>query len=289
MAKRYYNLERETKALLKRWGETRGTLPDAAGIARVNEYILRKKGLGELVGGTQKTACKFDLSKSQTLSVASNASLLTGDFDLTLFGWAKFDTLSAYQCILGKGAMWGSGDLTLFLSGSSGNPLCFGVRNIASSAGSRGLNDSFAPVASVSIGSWIFFIAWHDSVNNTINLQVNNGIISSQNWSQGISSSGFNFVVGGHSINSNMMNGSVDNLCYLKTALSTDHRAFLYNSGRGSSYLDIVAYYPNLLTSMVSFWELNEFSGTRRDRHSTNNLTQTNNPLNTIGIVEELF
>lgn len=290
MAKRYYDLERETKALLKRWEETRGTLPDANGIKRVNEYILRKKGLGEILGGIGKYAGDFVLSKSQNLTSATNANLNTGDIDFSIFGWCKFNSLSSYQSVTGKGAAWGTGEFTLFLSGSGGNPLCFGVRNAANTASSRGLNDATAPVSSVAINTWYFFVAWHDSIGNTLNLQVNNGIASSQSWSQGCYINALNFGIASHSTASNLMDGDVENVGFTKRILSASELTFLYNSGQGRSYLEILAYQPSLLTSMVSYWPLNESNGIRRDWHTGgNHLTAVNNPINTTGIVEGLF
>ena len=87
----------------------------------------------------------------------------------------------------------------------------------------------------------------------------------------------------------NFLTGDMSNAFISQKVLSSTEITYLYNSGLGRSYLEILAYQPSLLTSMVSYWPLNESSGTRKDWHGTNHLTAVNNPLNTTGIVEELF
>ena len=72
--------------------------------------------------------------------------------------------------------------------------------------------------------------------------------------------------------------------------LTTDERNFIYNSGRGVSYLELLAYRPDILAGCVSYWQLNEPSGIRYDWHGTNHMSPINNPLNSnIGIIEKFY
>src|SRR6185436_11421178 len=41
-------------------------------------------------------------------------------------------------------------------------------------------------VGSPATGIWYYIVAWHDSVNNTLNLQINNGAVDSRSYSSGV-------------------------------------------------------------------------------------------------------
>lgn len=291
MAKRYYNLEKETKVLLKKWEVRNGILPDSAGITRVNEYILRKKGLGQIVGFS-KFGGNFVATSRQGISVSSNATLQVGDVDFTMGCWVNMRLVyqSGYETIMGKGNPNGAnGEFYLMgNNGAAGGPLMFRVRNTANSAINAAVTVSTLTVQPTS-NVWAFVIAWHDSVANTLNIQMNNGTVVSQSWSTGVYVGTQSFTVGFQG-GSNFLNGIVDSAFFIKSVLSANDRTYLYNSGNGTSYLELLAYRPDLLTSMVSYWPLSESNGTRFDAHGTNHLSVgSGSPINTVGVVEEIF
>jgi hypothetical protein len=74
-----------------------------------------------------------------------------------------------------------------------------------------------------------------------------------------------------------------------RTLLSGE-RNFLYNSGNGVSYLELLGYRLDILNGCVGYWQLNESSGIRYDWHGSNHLLPINNPLkSTNGIIRKFF
>jgi hypothetical protein len=101
---------------------------------------------------------------------------------------------------------------------------------------------------------------------------------------------GASFVIGDWADASRPANAIFDGVGRWNRVLTTDERNFIYNSGRGVSYLELLAYIPDILVGCVSYWQLNEASGIRYDWHGTNHMSPINNPLNSNnGIIEKFY
>ena len=82
-----------------------------------------------------------------------------------------------------------------------------------------------------SVNTWYFLTAWHDSVNNTISIQVNNGAIDSLAYSAGAYDSSIVFAIGMLNSTSHLMNGRIDEVLFTKTILTAAQKTALYISG----------------------------------------------------------
>jgi hypothetical protein len=218
-------------------------------------------------------AAGFDVTKNQSLEIVSNSTLQAGNIDFSIAAWIRPTTISIPHSILSKssGTMgMGGREYSLILHQS--NSFRFAIR--------EGNNSTdyliSTPVLSLSAGSWYFVVAWHDSINDTINIQVNNGAIFSTSHALGIYAANNPLLVGREGSIYNYANAALDSVFTIKKVLSADERTWLYNAGAGRVYSDIgIAGTDgaNLKTNLVSWWDLDEESGIRYDSHGTNHLT----------------
>ena len=281
MAKRYFNIEKETKALLKKWEARNGTLPGMQGIHNVNDYILRKKGLGQLVGGIGKRAASFNINIAQYLSCAS---LYTGGGSFSFFAWVYYPAGAAlYSDMIDSSYPTPVTATYEYYIGGGSTPNSF----------STGLKLSGGPIntgnCALNTNAWNFITAVYDNSSKVMSAKSNNG--TSVNSLSGTGNP-VNLGTAMHirkNVNGAYASLNFENVGFLQRALTAAEITFLYNSGLGRSYLEILAYQPSLLTNMVSYWPLNESSGTRLDWCGQNHLAAVNNPLSTSGVVEELF
>lgn len=284
MAKRYYNLEKETKALLKKWEARNGVLPSMQGIHNVNDYILRKKGLGQLVGGIGKRAASFNATNKQYLTIPSNSSLGIAT-NLTMAAWFM-TTATGQQWFINK--VITNGQYTYAL-GMIGDKLWLYL----SQDGTATQIKDYRSSASFNTGVPVFVCGTFD--NGTTRLFANGAELTGSALNKNTNYAITTIKIGtsplgvGWDGTTSYSSGTTGPNFLLSRTLTATEITYLYNSGLGRSYLEILAYQPSLLTNMVSYWPLNESSGTRFDYHGSNNLTAINNPLSTSGVVEELF
>lgn len=280
MAKRYYNLEKETKAFLKRMEETRGVLPDGNGISKVNDYILKRKGLGLFFGFRDKSCFNVNTTSQQRISVASNSSLVTApSWEMVVWLYPKSVVVGNTE-FLGKA---GNG-LTVFEFTLRQNNLNCSLQS------STGLSYIQTSSKVCSLNTWQFYNFGRD--NSTGNLFLSRNVDNSPTTvSQPTQpSSNSAFVIGDWSPGGRPSDAIFDGVGRWNRVLNVDERTFLYNSGKGVSYLEILAYRPDILVNCVSYWQLNESSGIRYDWHGANHMSPTNNPLNsTNGIIEKFY
>jgi hypothetical protein len=164
--------------LVSYWGldEASGTRVDLHGTNHLTDSSSPFSNVGQAVGKVSNAA-QFD--GSSYLSHVSNADLQCGDVDYTFGFWMRPDslpggTLSRSLIAKDTGSPANSRDYTIdicnngaglvqfryYLSGGyppGGGSIVFHSKNLLS-----------APNA------WYFVVAWHDTLANTINMQVNN-------------------------------------------------------------------------------------------------------------------
>jgi hypothetical protein len=228
-----------------------------------------KADTGVIGGG----AGQFTAASSQYLSIADNASLSTGDIDFTVAGWVYLDSLPATNNFFGTVTRWHTSGspvhreyalITYDISGTV--RFHFFVRNAADSDNASVVANTLGTPAT---GTWYFIVAWHDSVADTLNISVNDGVVDSQAHTGGVVDSAADFNIGAYTT-SNYHSGRIDQVGLWKRVLTAAERTALYNSGNGAAYPDLTA---ALKTNLISYWELDEASGTRNDSHGTNHLT----------------
>ena len=79
-------------------------------------------------------------------------------------------------------------------------------------------NCSSAPSA---LYQWHQVIAWHDSVANTLNIQVDHGAVSSLSYSGGAKDTAYPMMVGAHSDGLTGFSEFIDELVYYKRVLTS--------------------------------------------------------------------
>lgn len=209
-------------------------------------------------------ARQFITASSRYFSRADDANFSTGDIDFWMAGWVYFDTVATNMSLFGK---WDSPanqrEYLIFFEPGAGNTITFGVSNDGSSAAviSSGVTPSTA--------TWYFVLAWHDSVNNTINIKVNNGTTQSTAHTTGVFNGTAATAIGAHDINTTplyFLNGRMDSWCFGKnpvggiagliSALNTS----LYNGGAGKTYAQLSAS-EKTNWGLVAFYNLAENAG----------------------------
>lgn len=225
------------------------------------------------LGTSSNGAAQFVNAGNDFLNRSSNATLQTGDIDFTFAAWVYLDS-DTLGVVLSK---WGGTQDEYFLryNGSS-DRFDFGVVATAALT-TREASTLGAPATS----TWYFLVGWHDSVNNTLNIQVNNGTVDSTSYSAGCNASNGQFRMGCLASGTQSFDGRIDGVGFWKRVLTTAERTALYNAGSGTRY---TALSTADKVSLVSFWELDEPAGTRYDAHGTNDLTDNNTVSAAVGV-----
>lgn len=181
--------------------------------------------------GKLSTAADFEASNSEYLSCSDHANLSMGDIDFTIMVWVNAESFGADRNIYSKQA--GSGiEYDLYYQ-SSNQRFIFRVSTSGfASYGTVEANNLGTP----STGTWYMIICWHDSVANTINIQVNNGTANSTSYSGGSYNSTNDFTVGSNHSPGQYWDGLIDELTIWKRVVTADEKTSLYNGGTGLAY-----------------------------------------------------
>ena len=216
--------------------EASGTRNDAHGTNHLTDNNTVTQAAGK-VGN----AAKFTAPNSESLSIASNPSLAISDIDASWGFWVYLDTKSAQMGLVTKWNANSSQRGYQIYYSSAADRFAF----LVSSDGTFNANFQINADAlgSPATGTWYYINAWHDSVGNTINIQVNNGTVNSKAHTAGLFASTAAFALGAEAFSpfSRFLNGRLDEAGFWKRVLTTDERTWLWNGGSGRSYADVVA------------------------------------------------
>jgi hypothetical protein len=201
------------------------------------------------------------------LSVASNASLQTGDVDFWYSMWLqRADNDNRYALV--KGLDFGGPVLEVVVSYVAGS-YRFRVANDTTLAA--------IDVAAPSVGAWAHVLVWHDSINNTINIRLNNGTPVSLSWAGGVQTNDFEFGLGGSGAMTGW-NGGIDSVMFGKNppggiaSIISNIASSLYNSGAGKTYADLTASEKSAW-GLVSAFDFPHSGAIGVDSHGGNDLT----------------
>ncbi|MES2623393.1 MAG: fibronectin type III domain-containing protein [Patescibacteria group bacterium] len=175
------------------------------------------------------------------LSITDNTALSSGNIDFTISGWVYLTDKTANRAIVSKwNSSVGSGREYDLIYISSSDRFSFTTSSDGTTVEGNLFANSFG---SPSLNTWYFVTAWHDSVNDTVNIQVNNGTVDSASVTAGVFDSTTAFLVGSVNAGSTgFMQGRVDAVGFWKRVLSSGERTSLYNSGAGLEYpLTVIA------------------------------------------------
>lgn len=208
--------------------EASGTRVDATG--RGND--LTDNNTVTQATGIVGNAAQFTAANSEYLSHADNADLSTGNVDFTVAAWVYLDSKPASVMgfvTKGSGGSTTNAEYSLqYLNTSDRFRLV--VFDGGSNAGAAVANNLGSP----STSTWYFVVAWHDSVADTVNIQVNNGTVNSSAYTFGSWDSTEPLWIGRSS--SGYQNGRIDAVGFWKRVLTAGERTSLYNGGAGLQY-----------------------------------------------------
>ena len=214
--------------------EASGTRNDSHGANHLTDTNTVTQGVG-VVGN----AALYTRANSETLVSASNAALQTGDIDLTLACWVKFNTKPGsmgMMCKDNNGGEPNNREYQLQYANSSGK-FVFQVSGNGTATAGR-FADTFGTPP---LDTWMFVVGWHNSVLNTINIQVNNGGVDTTAHTTGIFVGTNDFRLGSLGT-TNYLDGLLDQCGLWKRVLTPVERAWLYNAGAGRSYSQVQEY-----------------------------------------------
>jgi len=189
---------------------------------------LANYGAGS-VAGVQNNATQFNAS-TEHLYTATDG--LEPDPQHTLAFWFRLDSApGSDQRFITKETS--AGDLQFALDYiQSSAVLRFTVVGLAGSVPVTDTVDS----AAISTSTWYYVVAWSDSAYDTINIQVNDGSVSSTSHGYGIRAS---FSPGAFVIGASSLAFTIDEFGYWHDILSSTDKTWLYDSGSGRTYSEL--------------------------------------------------
>ncbi|MDP3722930.1 MAG: LamG-like jellyroll fold domain-containing protein [Candidatus Omnitrophota bacterium] len=185
--------------------------------------------------GKKGNAALFTAANNESLSIPDNAALSMGaEVDFTIAAWVYLADDVGQKVIVAKRDLISTPGIAYQIARSASvNVWRLNVGNNVASA-----------VAEVSTsgdlsGAWHFVVGWHDAVANTINLQVDEGSVSSTSYSSGSYDDTNPFILGNATTGTDEgvgMGGRIDEVGIWKRVLTTQERTDLYNNGAGNTY-----------------------------------------------------
>ncbi len=240
-------------------------------------------------GVSARGASQFN-GTNQFLSAASNTALRAGGTDFFIATWARIDasgiltfackqpTPSDREWILGYDSTGAFASNRFFFRTAGANA----SNNVAANA-----------FGAASIGQWYFVIAWRDYAANKIRIRINAAATDENTPANAITPTNAPLLLGASQVSTTptydrFHSGRLDQVVFGKPAsigtIINELHATLYNGGAGVSYSQLSASQKSIW-GLVSFWELDERSGERKDSHGSNHLTPANNPVAADGII----
>ena len=226
-----------TKANLISWwklDETSGTRYDSHGSNNLSDintvgYATGKKG----------NAADFEGDNYEHLKINDNASLSFGNESFTIVCWAKFETTSGAKVIISKFDYGYKKKEYEVYQKVSTYRIGFKVSQNGTTE-NEVLANTFGDI---SAGTWYFIAAVHDSTNDKMIISIN-GTSDSINYSGGCNDNTSPFAIGCE-FNSGAVktqyDGLVDEAAIWRRALTADEISWLYNSGNGRTYEDLLS------------------------------------------------
>lgn len=231
-----------TDSLVSYWklDEASGNATDAHGSNTLTDNNTVGSGTGKISNGR---VCVR--ANSEYFNKADNTDLSVGDIDFTFSCWVNSSAwpADASTCwILDKRD--GTGAIVEYQlqrrgtgSGGPASPrFRWQVVDSSSVSGTVDDTDNVNP----SNGVWYFIVCWHDSVNNVVGIQINNGTVFTTAHTTGVRDGDSNFQVSGRPGSSagavDYLEGTIDEVGFWKRVLTAEERSQLYAGGNGLAY-----------------------------------------------------
>lgn len=178
----------------------------------------------------------FVKANSERLTIADNAALSVGDIDFYIAAWVypTLDDGASQHTIAGKAGSSGNRAWYLYIDWAA-NQAKFRVFDPTDAS----TTVTASTFGNLSINTWYFVEAWHDSVNNQITIAVN-GTSTTASHTIGCRDDTGAFQIGAANSSSHF-DGYIDEVVFAKYIPTSAERAYLYNAGTGRTYSEIAA------------------------------------------------
>jgi RHS repeat-associated protein len=208
--------------------ETSGMRADSS----INAYDLLDNGVVGYILGKKNNAALF--APNQYLSHGDTPDLQLGNSDFTICLWAKLNDVTVDQSLISKWTEVGN-EREYDLRYTPGN-FVFDYSPDGSS-----VTDLYAyTFGRASNGDWNFVCIQRN--RNTLSISINNGLESTSSIIGSIFVGTSDFKIGNDTTYS--LNGAIDEVVFYKQSLTGAELDWLYNSGNGRSYSDLMGSTP---------------------------------------------
>ncbi len=195
---------------------------------------------GADTGKVYGTARTTSWNGNTSFSRAYETLIQLSDVDFTFAAWVYQANKNNYNHIISKSGTTGAPYEEMILRYQSGNDrFNFEVAYSAGGYASVVANNLGSP----SLNTWYLVICWHDSVNNQLCIQVNNGTVDTASHSGGVLNQSYPlYLARQHSGSLLQWDGRFGPVAFWKSAaggggvLTADQRTALFNAGAGLAY-----------------------------------------------------
>ena len=239
--------------------ELSGTRYDAVG----DNDLTDNNTVGAVNRGPVGTVANFVFANSEYLQKAS-ASFSAPDYCMT--GWFKTPIQDGnFHELVFLGDAWLSTIILAVDIQSSGMRAFVTDDTTFASASTTGIKAN----------SWHFFSVWYDSSDKKIRLSLDDGVAGVSDALAGPRDNATTVTIGSLTApgGGQFMDGQIANVSLHSRVLTAEERTSLFNFGNGKKYADLTTAEK---VGLVSYWNLDEASGTRVDSHGSNDLTDNN-------------
>ena len=213
------------------------TRSDGTGVNPLTD-VTSRNSVGNTPGKAGYAAA-FEAGNQEFLEIADTPSLSTGDIDFTVSAWFKLNQVPSvigYQIVAGK-ADSGTSLEWLLYADPTNNQLIFTTYN---SSGALAGAVYATSAGALTANTWYHVTAWHDAAGNTVNIQVNNGVVNSAGTAGAPADTSAAFRIGAmFTAELYHFNGAIDEVVFYKKTLTAAERTWLYNGGAGRTYADL--------------------------------------------------
>lgn len=177
-------------------------------------------------------ASQFTAANLEFLSIANNPNNNIGDIDFAIWAWCYFDSLGDFYRPICSKRGTNQNVCGLFYSKSTDSGFFeFEIYSLDILT----INEVEASTfGAPSTNTWYFIAAWHDSVANTLNIQINNGAINSAATTIAPTTGTAPLRIG-FDADVAYMNGRISELNLIKRIPTAQEWTWLYNRGSGRS------------------------------------------------------
>lgn len=210
-------------------------------------------------------AADFELSDPDSMSIADNADMSTGDIDFYIAAFVTMETKPAAVMTLAA-KMNANQNEYLFYYNNATDRFTFAIFNPAGAAQGTVAADNLGVPAA---GTEYYIVAWHDATANKVYIQVDCGTVDEAATSGIITDGTADFTLGRRADNVQPYDGTLVQVSFGKEVPSAALRQSLYNNGDGKAYADLTA---GEKTNLKAWYEFASGAFVT-DSHGSNDLT----------------